>query len=53
MSNPDTGASETVTAVNRAFFLDQDYLPQQSFFSWHETPVTLTPTQPQVTLLSA
>jgi hypothetical protein len=53
MSNPDTGASETVTAVNRTFFLDQDYLPQQSFFSWHETPVTLTPTQPEFTLFSA
>jgi hypothetical protein len=52
MSNPDTGAGETVTAVNRAFFLDQDYLPQQSFFSWQGS-VTLTPTQPQATLLSA
>lgn len=49
MSTPDTGASETVTAVNRAFFLDQDYLPQASFFTWHGS-VTLTPAQPQTTL---
>jgi hypothetical protein len=49
VSAVDTGASETVTAVNRAFFLDQDYLPRPSFFSWHGS-LTLTPSQPQATL---
>jgi hypothetical protein len=49
MSDPDSGASETVTAVNRAFFLDRDYLPQPSFFAWHGS-VTLTPSQPEATL---
>jgi hypothetical protein len=52
MSDPDTGASETVTALNRAFFLGEDYLPRPSFLTWHGS-VTLTPAQPQATLLSA
>lgn len=52
LSAPDSGASQTVTAVNRAFFLDPDYLPQPSFFSWHGS-VTLTPAQPQAILLSS
>jgi hypothetical protein len=31
----DTGASLTVTAVQRAFFLASTYLPQPSFVQWH------------------
>jgi hypothetical protein len=49
MSGPDTGAGETVTALNRAFFLGEDYLPRPSFLTWHGS-VTLTPAQPQATL---
>jgi hypothetical protein len=48
----DTGASVTVTDVNRAFFLDQDYLPQSSFIDWHGT-VTLTPVVSEATIWSA
>ncbi|GLW10202.1 hypothetical protein Misp01_53300 [Microtetraspora sp. NBRC 13810] len=31
----DTGAAVRVTGIQRAFFLGQDYLPQESFLSWN------------------
>jgi uncharacterized protein with PhoU and TrkA domain len=31
----DTGATVHVTAIKRGFFLDQGYLPQQSFLTWN------------------
>jgi hypothetical protein len=45
----DNGAAVTVTDVNRAFFLDRNYLPQPSFISVHglgrmltaDTPATI------------
>jgi hypothetical protein len=45
----DTGVPVTVTNINRAFFLDANYLPQTSFISWSGS-VTLTPTSPRATL---
>jgi hypothetical protein len=45
----DTGASITVTRINRAFFLDERYLPGPSFIGW-EGSVTLTPDRPSATL---
>jgi hypothetical protein len=41
----DNGASLTVTALQRAFFLRSDYLPQPSFAHW-DGNVTLTPGAP-------
>jgi hypothetical protein len=38
----DTGASLTVTAVQRAFFLGSSYLPQPSFVHWHGSLVLTT-----------
>ncbi len=35
VSPSDPGASLTVTAVQRAFFLGSTYLPQPSFVQWH------------------
>jgi hypothetical protein len=48
----DTSSSATVTEVNRAFFLDGDYLPLPSFIDWSGS-VTLTAAQPSATLWSA
>jgi hypothetical protein len=48
----DTGASVHVTAINRAFFLGADYLPNPSFISWTGS-VTLTRQDPQQTLWTA
>jgi len=48
---PDAGSSITVTDVNRAFFLDGSYLPQESFIDWHGS-LTLTPAQPTAMLWS-
>jgi len=44
----DTGASLTVTDVQRAFFLGSTYLPRPSFLQWHGslTLTTASPTQP-------
>lgn len=47
----DTGATVRVTAVNRAFLLDDSDLPQASFASWTGTAV-LTSTTPTATLWS-
>lgn len=47
----DTGASMTVTDINRAFFLDGSYLPRTSFIDWHGS-VTLSPAQPTAALWS-
>jgi hypothetical protein len=41
----DNGAPVTVTSINRAFFLDQAYLPQPSAVTWSGS-VGLTPSQP-------
>jgi hypothetical protein len=41
----DNGAPATVTSLNRGFFLDGAYLPQQSFLTWKGS-VTLTPGDP-------
>ncbi|CAG6397718.1 hypothetical protein NMG29_00870 [Streptomyces cocklensis] len=48
----ETGASLTVTAVTRAFFLQQDYLPSGSFADWTGSAV-LTPDAPEATLWQA
>lgn len=48
----ETGASLTVTAVTRAFFLQDDYLPATSFLTWTGS-AALTPATPQATLWSA
>lgn len=45
----DTGASVTVTAINRGFFLDGGYVPQTSFVSWSGS-MTLTPSSPVATI---
>jgi hypothetical protein len=47
----DTGASVTVTDVNRAFFLDDAYRPRASFLDWSGA-VTLTPAVPEATIWS-
>jgi hypothetical protein len=41
----DTGSSATVMEVNRAFFLDDEYLPMPSFIDWSGS-VALTAAQP-------
>jgi len=46
----DTGASVTVTDINRAFFLGDDYRPQPSFIDWSGS-VVLTPTTPMATII--
>ncbi len=51
VGQPDPGAAVTVTDVNRAFFLDLSYLPQESFIDWHGS-MALTPTDPAATLWS-
>jgi hypothetical protein len=48
----DTGASVTITNINRGFFLNRLYLPKPSFVSWSGS-VTLTPQSPRATLWSA
>jgi arylsulfatase A-like enzyme len=45
----DTGAAVQVTAINRAFLLDDDYRPQASFIAW-TGDVTLTAGEPAATL---
>lgn len=45
----ETGASLEVTAITRAFFLGQDYLPQKSFAEWSGV-TTLTPASPRAVL---
>jgi hypothetical protein len=52
MGAGDNGAPATVTSINRAFFLDEDYLPQASFATWTGS-VTLTPGQPTAVLWTA
>lgn len=46
---PDPGNNITVTAVNRAFFLDGSYLPEASFIDWRGA-VMLSPGQPSASL---
>jgi hypothetical protein len=41
----DNGAPATVTSINRAFFLDESYLPQPSSITWTGS-VALTAAQP-------
>lgn len=48
----DTGASVTVTDVNRAFFLSDEYLPGASFIDW-EGSVTLTAAEPTAPIWSS
>jgi hypothetical protein len=48
----DTGAAVHVTAINRAFFLGADYLPNPSFIQWTGS-VTLTRQNPEQTLWRA
>lgn len=45
----DSGVAVTITAINRAFFLDSVYLPQTSFVMWNGT-ATLTPASPTAVL---
>ncbi|MFC0042407.1 hypothetical protein [Actinomadura rayongensis] len=45
----DNGAPATVTAINRAFFLGADYLPQASTLTW-KGEVTLTADRPTAVL---
>jgi hypothetical protein len=45
----DNGASATVTAINRAFFLGTDYLPQASALTW-KGEATLTADRPTAVL---
>jgi hypothetical protein len=45
----DSGAALTVTDIDRAFFLDDAYLPGASFVEWHGSQ-TLTPESPTATL---
>ncbi len=47
----DTGAAVTVTDINRAFFLGDDYRPQPSFIDWSGS-VVLTTGMPTATLIS-
>lgn len=42
----------TVTAINRAFFLDEVYLPRKSFIGWQGS-VVLTPEQPEAVIWEA
>jgi hypothetical protein len=49
--NTDNGASLTVTALKRAFFLRSNYLPRSSFAHWHGS-VTLTSGSPTATVWS-
>jgi hypothetical protein len=49
MGAGDNGAPTTVTSINRAFFLDQNYLPQESTVAWTGA-VALTPAQPTAVL---
>lgn len=46
----ETGASVTVTDINRAFFMGEDYLPAASFLDW-EGSVLLTPDDAEATLI--
>jgi hypothetical protein len=46
----DTGATVTVTSVNRGFFLDQSYAPQASFLSWTGS-ATLTRAAPTAVIV--
>jgi hypothetical protein len=48
----DNGAPVTVTSINRAFFLDQKYLPGTSFAA-KRLAVTLTPGSPAAPILSS
>ncbi|MFI0941329.1 hypothetical protein [Streptomyces sp. NPDC021020] len=48
----ETGASLTVTAVTRAFFLQDDYLPADSFLTWTGSTV-LTQGAPEAPLFTA
>jgi hypothetical protein len=52
MGAGDNGAPATVTSINRAFFLGDDYLPQASFATWSGS-VTLTAGQPTAVLWTA
>ena len=45
----DSGVAVTMTAINRAFFLDGGYLPEASFVTWSGS-VTLTPASPTAVL---
>jgi hypothetical protein len=45
----DNGAAVTVTSVNRAFFLDESYLPRPSSVAWTGS-VTLTPANPSAVI---
>jgi hypothetical protein len=49
MGEGDNGAPATVTSINRAFFLDADYLPQESAVTWTGS-ITLTAAQPTAVL---
>ncbi|GAA2098562.1 hypothetical protein GCM10009780_46900 [Actinomadura alba] len=49
MGAGDNGAPVTVTSINRAFFLDRAYLPQQSAVSWAGS-VALTAAQSSAVL---
>ena len=48
----ETGASLTVTRITRAFFLQQDYLPGDSFIDWTGEK-TLTQAAPETALWTA
>jgi hypothetical protein len=45
----DSGVSITMTAINRGFFLDANYLPRSSFVTWAGS-ITLTQAAPSATL---
>lgn len=47
----DTGAAVTVTDINRAFFLGDDYRPRPSFIDWSGS-VVLTAATPMATLIN-
>jgi hypothetical protein len=49
MGEGDNGAPTTITSINRAFFLDASYLPQQSTVTWTGS-ITLTAAQPTAVL---
>jgi hypothetical protein len=49
MGAGDNGAPATVTSINRAFFLDEDYLPRASFVTWTGS-VALTAARPTAVL---
>jgi hypothetical protein len=48
----DNGAPVNVTSINRAFFLDRDYLPGPSFLA-KRLAVSLTPDSPTAAVFSA